>query len=138
MEILKKEYDECITRDKSLYIKAFAIILMLVHHLFTFPDRLPEGGYISLFSLQGLTVEQFVGGFGKVCVCIFLFLSGYGLYISYYQKEITINSVIQRIFKFYLQFWVVFIIFIPLGILLDKITFNLKEILLNALVSSQL
>lgn len=133
MEIIKKEYDECITRDKSLYIKAFAIILMLVHHLFTFPERLPAGRYISLFSFQGLTVEQFVGGFGKVCVCIFLFLSGYGLYISYYQKEITIKSVIQRILKFYIQFWIVFIVFIPLGILLDKIPFNLKEILLNAL-----
>ena len=56
MEILKKGYDECITRDKSLYIKAFAIILMLIHHLFTFPNRLPEGGYIPLFSFQGLTI----------------------------------------------------------------------------------
>ena len=122
-------YDTIITREKSLYLKCFAILLMLIHHLFTFSDRLPEGGYISLFSLQGLTVEQFLGGFGKVCVCIFLFLSGYGLYISYYQKEITVNSVVQRIFKFYLQFWVVFIIFIPLGILLDKIPFNLSKIL---------
>lgn len=50
MDIIKKKHDECITRDKSLYIKAVAIILMLVHHLFTFPERLPEGGYISLFS----------------------------------------------------------------------------------------
>lgn len=133
--MIKKQYypDTIITREKSLYLKCFAILLMLIHHLFIFSDRLPEGGYISLFSLQGLTIEQFLGGFGKVCVCIFLFLSGYGLYISYYQKEITIKSVIQRILKFYIQFWIVFIVFIPLGILLDKITFNLKEILLNAL-----
>ena len=93
-------YDTIITREKSLYLKCFAILLMLIHHLFTFSDRLPEGGYISLFPLQDLTIEQFLGGFGKVCVCIFLFLSGYGLYISYYQKEITINSILQRIFKF--------------------------------------
>lgn len=127
------KYDTSITKERSFHIKAFAILLMLIHHLFTFSNRLPEGGYISLFSLQGLTIEQFLGGFGKVCVCIFLFLSGYGLYISYYQKEITVNSIVQLIFKFYLQFWGVFIIFIPLGILLDKITFNLRDILLNAL-----
>ena len=127
------KYDTSITKETSLYVKAFAILLMLIHHLFAFSDRLPEGGYISLFALQGLTIEQFLGGFGKICVCIFLFLSGYGLYISYYQKEITVNSIVQRILKFYLQFWRVFTIFIPLGILLDKITFNLKDILLNAL-----
>ena len=127
------KHDTLITKEKSLYVKSFAILLMLVHHLFTFPDRLPKTGYISLFSLSGLTIEQFIGGFGKVCVCLFLFLSGYGLYISYYEKKVTIKSILQRILKFYIQFWKICLLFIPLGLVLGKITFNLKEIFLNVI-----
>lgn len=66
-------YDTIITREKSLYLKCFAILLMLIHHLFTFSDRLPEGGYISLFSLQGLTVEQFLGDLEKFVSASFYF-----------------------------------------------------------------
>ena len=135
----EKRHDCLITKEKNLYIKSIAILLMLVHHLFTFPDRLPVDGYIPLFSLNGLTVERFIGGFGKVCVCIFLFLSGYGLYISYYTKEATMRSVLQRVFNFYVQFWKVCLVFIPLGLLLGKIKFNFKEILLNVMgVSSSI
>lgn len=124
-------YDKTINLDTSYIIKAAAVILMLVHHLFTFPNRLPEGAYISLFSYNGLTIEQFIGGFGKICVSLFLFLSGYGLYISYFGKTITIKSIIRRILNFYYHYWTVFMIFIPLGIILNKILFDFKEILFN-------
>lgn len=64
IKIIKKEYDQCITRDKNLDIKALAIILMLVHYLFTFSNRLPKERYISFF--RNLTVEQFLGDMIKI------------------------------------------------------------------------
>lgn len=128
-----KRHDCIITKEKSLYVKSAAILLMLIHHLFTFPDRLPEGGYISLFSLNGLRIEQFIGGFGKVCVGVFVFLSGYGLYISYYSKEVTVKSMLYRVLKFYLHFWKICLLFIPLGIILGRLTINFKEIFFNML-----
>lgn len=68
------KYDTSITKERSLHIKAFAILLMLIHHLFTFSNRLPEGGYISLFSLQGLTIEQFFRWVWKsLCLHLFIF-----------------------------------------------------------------
>ena len=92
------KYDTSITKERSFHIKAFAILLMLIHHLFTFSNRLPEGGYISLFSLQGLTIEQFLGGFGIVCVCIFLFLSGYYLF-HYMEEKDNLNKLAQKDFS---------------------------------------
>ena len=67
-------------------IKGIAIILMLYHHLFAFPERINET-YISLFSIHQKTISFLIGDFGKLCVAIFIFLGGYGTYITYKEKK---------------------------------------------------
>ena len=49
---------------------------MLIHHLFAYPDRL-NYSYIGF-----LGIERHIGEFGKICVAMFLFLSGFGVYYS--------------------------------------------------------
>lgn len=84
--------DNILDQKISRYIKAIAIIMMVIHHFFAFPDRWLEsnlfitGGYIG-----GKPVEQMLGEMCKLCVCIFAFISGYGTYISL-KKRVTFEK----------------------------------------------
>nr|WP_281423373.1 acyltransferase [Novosphingobium profundi] len=62
----------------ALALKGIAILLMLAHHLFALPTliRAPNH-YVPL--VPGLPLEYELARLGKICVPIFLFLSGYGL-----------------------------------------------------------
>lgn len=86
---------------------------MLWHHLFAFPEKLPEGVYISVFPMWEKDFAHYLGYYGKVCVSIFVFLSGYGLF---FKKEP--NYIIKKIKSTYISYWKVFIIFVPISILL--------------------
>ena len=55
--------------------------------------------------------------FGKICVSIFFFLGGYGLYI---QSKNNGFSIIKRIKKLYTAYWKVFVIFIPIAFIFFK------------------
>ena len=58
-------------------VKGFAILLMLAHHLFGLPTLIHSpNGYDPL--LAGVPIEFVIGRFGKICVPLFLLLSGYG------------------------------------------------------------
>ena len=70
---------------------------------------------VIILSFQGggkPIVSQLVK-FTGICVGLYLFLSGYGLYITY-QRNPNIQPW-KRIVKLYLNFWIVFAIFISLG-----------------------
>jgi uncharacterized membrane protein len=110
-------------------MKGIAIILMLYHHLFAFPERI-QYDYISLFSYNQETISFFIGYFGKICVAIFTFLGGYETYIVY--KNNVQNLIKNKITKLYICFWKVFIIKIPISIILDKtIKINIKSFIEN-------
>ena len=122
--------DSTITKRKSLILKCIAVSLMVWLHTFGFPNRVEGETYISIVQLGGKNIELILANFGSVCVGMFLFLSGYGLYQTY-NENITYSGVISRVFKLYLNFWSVFIIFISLAMLLGKYQFNIKIFLLN-------
>jgi len=66
-----------LTRDDSSIAKGAAILLMMIHHLFAFPERIPVGfEYHSI--LPHFRPEFQIGVFGRLCVGLFLFLSGFG------------------------------------------------------------
>ena len=62
--------------------KGVAILLMLWHHLFLFPDRLIGVSFISIAPTWVITSEARIADFGKICVAVFLCLPGYGFYES--------------------------------------------------------
>ncbi|MGG4219015.1 acyltransferase family protein [Paenibacillus jamilae] len=96
--------------------KGIAVILLLVHHLFAFPDRL-KYDYVSLFSLFHERGEFYLGHFGQIAICIFLFLSGYGLYKSNVQNpQHLMQKSFTRLSKIMINYWVVFLLFIPVGL----------------------
>lgn len=124
MEVNNKSYYKELTNDESLLLKGIAIILMVGYHLFCFPERLHFGSYISLIPINFLnnTAEKIIFSQGKICVAIFLFLSGYGMYITYDTKNENIwKFSFTRLKKFYINYWIVFFLFIPLGYILFNI-----------------
>lgn len=100
-------------RDTSV-LKGFAIIGMMMWHLFFAPN--PEGVEFS-------AVLRFVSIIGDFCVSAFLFISGYGLTISFsnYLEKYNHSKwggqfVLARLVKFYFNYWFIFLLFVPIGI----------------------
>lgn len=70
-------------RDTNI-AKCFAIILMLLHHLFFSTDSLAlQKTQLVFLLIPEHTLVNFSYFIGKVCVSIFIFLTGYGLSVSY-------------------------------------------------------
>ena len=90
-------------------MKGIAILAMLFHHIYGCP---PD------FAQPYTGVLHVLGILGKVCVAMFLFCSGYGLAAQYKPLSIKddIKFILHRLTKFYLNYWVVFIIFVPITI----------------------
>ncbi|MDO4626834.1 MAG: acyltransferase [Pasteurellaceae bacterium] len=108
------------TRDNSHYIQGIAIILMFIHHLFAFPDRMSQK-YTIIPIMDSLPLEQLIGIFGKYCVPLCLFISGYGFSI---QNQADGQYYFKKIVNFYKNYWLVFAIFIPI----DYFIFHLPNI----------
>jgi hypothetical protein len=98
--------------------KGIAICLMIIHHLFNTRARILEGNsYIPLLVFKDIEIH--IARFGKICVASFIFLSGYGLYLSFQKSDKNIAVyVINKLKKFYPVFWAQFIVFVPIGYLL--------------------
>ena len=93
-----------ITVDKTNHIKGIASILLLWHHLFGVE-------YIKDWTALLPGMDYVIGASGNVCIAIFLFCSGFGLYKSYVGKETTSNTYIfKRLVKTLIPYWVVMII----------------------------
>lgn len=120
----------------SKVIKGLGILLMLIHHLFAFNNRISNVEYISIINTNGtLTLEYYIAVFARICVPIYLFVGGYGLYYKYSNesknKKEEYNSICKRIVQLLKVYWVVFIIFIPMGIVLGKIKIDFIELIKN-------
>lgn len=110
---MKKKNDKlfAFTKNDTLFLKGIAIFLLLTHHLFY------RGvGYIGL-NLGGYEVFSILSLLGKVCIGIFVILSGYGLSESFQAKGGSFFSFVYRhLKKIYLNYWLIWLIFVPIGI----------------------
>ncbi|WP_390631198.1 acyltransferase family protein [Leptothermofonsia sichuanensis] len=108
------------TKEKTNIAKGVAICLMFLSHLYSFPERLMDGNYY-IPLIPSLNAEFHIGNFGNVCVSMFLFLSGYGMFWGQTssKKSPLIYSLI-KIKDFYLTYWIYFLVFVPIGLLFFK------------------
>jgi len=102
------------TPKHSQIVKGFAVILMMVHHLFSASGRLASDiNIISSFRLFTHTAHYEWGLFGRICVSLFLFVTGFGLYRKQMNgKEIRIIPIIRNL---YIRYWRIFVLFVPFG-----------------------
>lgn len=104
-----------ITKDNTITIKGIAILMMVIHHLWGWPNNIPE------LVLPSYLVT--IGKACKLCVAIFMVLSGYGLAKSS-NGYISWKHQFQRVFKLYCKFWQVAIPFFVIGWLIHYYTFD--------------
>lgn len=96
-----------LSKNDTLAIKGIAILLMLWHHLFL---SSPEyGAFANSFATAS-----------KVCVALFLLVSGYGLTKQYdlLDKRSLLNTVLflfRRFVNFFFSYWFCFLLVIVIG-----------------------
>ncbi len=108
---LKKNFE----RNDTLQLKGIAIIMMLFHHLFG-REALFKNYAISFFPLNKEFVVNMSLSF-KICVSIFVFITGYGLTLSLkklYEGKVKNKHIFkwtsERLIKTLSGFWIIAIL----------------------------
>lgn len=112
------------SKEHTLLIKGIAICILFFHHLF-YRQEFTNMYYWSI-SIRSHPLIQFLATHAKICVAIFVFLSAYGLTISYrhIQEQMkdskkkwkdNLKYLFHGIKKLYLLYWPIFIICIMIG-----------------------
>lgn len=96
-----------LSKSDTIAIKGIAILFMLWHHLF-------------LNTMAFGTLTHSLAVVFKVCVALFLFVSGYGLTKQYSQLEKpyfqnTVKFLLRRYANFFLSYWFCFVLVVVVG-----------------------
>lgn len=121
-----------ISVKQSNQLKVLAIFMMLGLHLFNINF---EGNYTPVLFVGGQPLIFYVSYFFDICVPVFAFVSGYGLYSKYAKDRKSYPSENkERLKKLYLNLWVIILIFpIITGSILQtpRMPGSMAELLLN-------
>lgn len=127
------------TKQDTAVAKGIAICMMLWLHLFGFPERIKEGvECIPSFLFFGINFDRSFANIGTLCVSMFLFISGYGMYASFQKStDGLLRRTIGRFFAFFSQYWVAFFVMVPIGLIFfrndARYAFDLSVFLKNFL-----
>jgi len=106
--------------NDSVQLKGIALMLLLFHHLF----YKNIGLYYDVIILNHGIVHEF-GLVCKVCVALFVFLSGYGLGVQHFNGDIDVKHFYKRRFtKLMPSYWLMWLLFVPLGMVFFGRTFD--------------
>lgn len=118
----------------SQIIKGIAILIMVFHHLFGNTEWILEESKIVSIPMGQYSLEYYISVFGKICIAIYAFVSGYGLYASYERKRQSLTMILKRAFLVLLNWWlIVLLFFLPLA-LICKQQIDAKVLLGNLLL----
>ncbi len=104
-----------ITKQQSAVLQGVAILMMVYHHLFSYAET-----YDSLLPFITVDAVRKIAWFCKICVGIFAFVSGYGMYyvMNGHRSEFFFKGlrreyrcVLVRILRLYGKLWLVLLIF---------------------------
>jgi peptidoglycan/LPS O-acetylase OafA/YrhL len=109
-----------ISKQNTLIIKGGGILLMLIHHLFYSKETLPLYDDITI---HGIGILNQLGIYCKLCVAIFVFVSGYGLAVSTSSDVKPMAFYKKRFMKLYMNYWFVWLLFVPVSVFLFGRTF---------------
>lgn len=115
---------EGFTVEDSIAIKGIAIIMMLFHHMFMNIELVRKYNVnFLMFSEYNITnLAQTC----KICVSIFAFITGYGLYLNYKKKTISQNRWVgSRLIKLLSGYWFIWTLSNIITFLIDRRPINL-------------
>lgn len=113
---------------ESIELKGLAIIMMFWHHLFGCGTFLSGGKYFEWIPLFG-RYDAIIGEGCNLCVSLFLFISGYGLFTSYIHENNN-KKILYSIIKFIIQYWtILFALAISYLVIVGR--FNPEHLMIN-------
>lgn len=98
------------TKEHTMQMKGIAIIILLFHHCFLNAQRWATVPYEKLATTKGWGYYpisfapfsshtiQYLASFSKICVAMFVFMTGYGMLVSYesQKKKTTMSNYIKK------------------------------------------
>lgn len=128
--ITNKEAD-FFSKEMSVIVSGFAVLLMIWHHQFIFPEWLSPGvEHVTVFGEIGELFTWFFAAAGNICVQIYALMSGYALmlntnaYSSWKKRG-------RRLMNFLIQYWLVCFIFLLVGSLNNDTLPDLHRLVYN-------
>lgn len=120
-----------ISKQEAILLQGIGAMFMVYHHLFGFPERI-AAPYVIVSDFGFLHIGTMLSYFGRICISIFAFVSGYGMCKMGYQRllgkpNVLLNGykmVLTQLKKFYSRFWLVCLVFIPIGYLMKIYSFE--------------
>ncbi len=110
------------TKSDSLCLKGIAIIIMMFHHCFRSVERFEN--YVVDFSPFSQSFVVNISDYFKICVSIFAFITGYGLYLSAKNECRDLKSseqwIASRLIKTMGGFWFVYILVFIITMICDR------------------
>ena len=89
-------------RQQSALVKGVAVVMLILHHLFLFPSETPW--FTSIIGNRWGGIEFFLSSIGKLCIPLFFFVSGYGLWNSSSHDTSPWRSTFRRLRSIYTVF----------------------------------
>ena len=116
------------TKEHTQVAKGVALLLMLFDHLYW----MDYGKYTAFIKLPNVNdIPWLIGSVGNICVTMFLFLSGYGMFFSQQGRSYSIKDSLKRIYNIWIQYAFITIIIIALDSAFGKIQLDIRKIVLN-------
>ncbi len=118
-------------KEDSKIIAGIAILLMFVHHIFGFQHILrPDVSWTGIQITDEYSLEYILARFGKICVALFAFNTGYAMYKNR-QSFADFNNRLVRIVKFLIAYWICYLLFIVYAILVNEQLPSIPDVILN-------
>lgn len=123
--------EDFFSKEMSTMMAGFAILLMMIHHLFKSSVWLDDGvDWHTSFGYIGEATTKILSVTGEICVQVFALTSGYALMMNP-KAYGTWRKRFSRLFKFLLAYWVVNIFFLIIGFLNGDTLPDIKELANN-------
>lgn len=126
---LKPSVQASFSKTHTQIAKGSAILLMVFHHLFAVPGRF--GPYTPVLVFNGINIEYTIAVFGKICVGIFLFLSGFGLYHSLISQPSLGKMYLKawnKLLRIMINYWTILAFVFPIGLCLGFFSLDLHTV----------
>lgn len=87
-----------LSKKDSLALKGIAILMMYIHHFYLSPDR--WSGYTVDFFPLTADMTVYIAQFFKICVSIFVFITGYGMTQSLRKKQPDLHMDVPGVLSY--------------------------------------
>lgn len=104
-----------LSKEDTAFLKAVAILFMLIHHFWGFPEWLAEENAGKIYLWIGMDAGYVFGKFAKICVAIFAFLTGYAIaenkdnYLKWPDRK-------KKLFRFLTKYWINYGVILMIGL----------------------